>query len=144
MNVSIRHAKSADFGVIADLLNELGFPASKKEVGARLKVVESLTTDAVFVAVAAGKVVGCLSLHVMPYFTSGNRVCRVMTLVVQEAMRNQGIGKELIRTAEVFAREVGCSAIEVTSADYREDAHRFYTRLGYPKTSVKFFKEIDP
>jgi len=144
MNFSIRHAESTDYGVIADLLFELGFPATNSEVEARLKEVEKLPSDAVFVAVVADQVVGFLSLHVMSYFTSGDRVCRVMTLIVQEKMRNQGIGKELIEAAEEFARVEGCSAIEVTSANYREDAHAFYAHLGYPRTSVKFFKVFNP
>jgi GNAT superfamily N-acetyltransferase len=143
MIISTRRVRSTDISDLAALLEELGFPATTAEIESRFTEVEQLPSDAVFVAVVEDQVVGFVSLHVMPYFTSGDRVCRVMTLVVQKAMRSQGIGKELIRTVEAFAREAGCSAIEVTSADYRKDAHAFYARQGYPQISVKFYKIID-
>lgn len=140
----IRHALKNDAAEIAHLLGELGYPAPAAEVESRLLEVETNPEDAVFVAENEGRVVGCLSLHIMPYFTLGSLVCRITALVVISSMRGRGIGKNLVRAAELYAQEKGCSAIEVTSADYRSRAHEFYTSLDYPRTSVKFFKSISP
>ena len=144
MEYTIREAVEADLEPIAGLLAELGYPASVREVERRLREVEQHPPDAVLTAIFDRQVVGFVSLHVMPYFTSGDRVCRVTALVIKEGMRGRGIGRSLMRAVERQAREVGCTAIEVTSADYRKEAHAFYERLGYPRTSVKFFKIIDP
>ncbi len=140
--ITIRHAISSDVEEIADLLGELGYPATETEVEERLKLAEYSSSDAVLVAKVGDRVVAFLSLHVIPYFTIGDRVGRVLAFAVEEAERNQGIGRQMMAAAEDQARKMGCKAIEVTSADYREGAHAFYARLGYPKTSVKFFKKL--
>src|SRR6476659_7266597 len=41
-----------------------------------------------------------------------------------------------------FAREHHCSGIEITSAEHRLDAHRFYQRLGFSRTSFRFFHAL--
>ena len=152
MKISIRQANSSDVEEIAGLLGELGYPSTETEIEARLKLVESSSSDAVIVATVGDvlavlgpprdRVVAFLSLHVIPYFTTGNLVGRVSAFAVEEAERYQGIGRQMMAAAEDQARKMGCKAIEVTSADHREDAHAFYARLGYPKTSVKFFKKL--
>jgi len=41
-----------------------------------------------------------------------------------------------------FAHERHCSGIEITSAEHRLDAHRFYQRLGFSRTSFRFFQAL--
>jgi predicted N-acetyltransferase YhbS len=143
MIVTVRPVTETDVSDIADLPGESGFPAKDSEVESRLIAIQASDDDVVLVAEGEGRVVGCMSLHLMNYFTFNKRVCRITTLIVDSSLRNQGIGKELILAAESFARQKDCLAIEVTSADYRTGAHQFYAQLGYPKTSVKFFKIVD-
>ena len=142
MEISIRHANKSDSESIAALLGELGFPTANLEVVERLKLVESSSSDVVFVAEVEEQVVAFLSLHVIPYFNIGRPVGRVSALVVSDSVQQRGIGRKLMKAAEDLATELGCVAVEVTSANFRKGAHEFYTRLGYPETSVKFFKYI--
>ena len=142
MELLIRQAAKTDAGAIAGLLGELGYPTESDSVLKWLKTLEISTSDVVFVGEIRGSVVAFLSLHVIPYFTTGELVGRVLALAVKEEARNQGIGRAMMGAAEEQARKMGCKAVEVTSADYREGAHAFYARLGYPKTSAKFFKRI--
>jgi GNAT superfamily N-acetyltransferase len=107
-----------------------------------LKFAENSSSDAVIVVTIGNRVIAFLNLHVIPYFTTGDLVGRVSAFAVEVSARNQGIGRQMMAAAEGQARKMGCKAIEVTSADYRDGAHVFYKRLGYPKTSVKFFKEL--
>jgi predicted N-acetyltransferase YhbS len=143
MKVAVRPVTEAYIGEVSYLLDELGFPVEDSEVESRLIDIQARDDDVVLVAEGEGRVVGCVSFHLMNYFTFNKRVCRITTLIVDSSLRNQGIGKELILAAESFARQKDCLAIEVTSADYRTGAHQFYAQLGYPKTSVKFLKIVD-
>lgn len=140
--ISIRQAISSDVEEIAGLLGQLGFPSTETEVEARLKLTESSPSDVIIVATAGDRMVAFLSLHVIPYFTTGDLVGRVSTLVVKEDSRNQGIGRQMMAAAEDQARKMGCKAIEITSADYRKGAHVFYARIGYTRTSVKFVRKL--
>ena len=142
MKISIRQGVISDAEDIVDLLGELGYSSTGADVEARLNLVKGSSSDAIIVATRWNRVIAFLSLHVIPYFTTGDLVGRVSAFAVKESARNQGIGRQMMAAAEEQAREMGCKAIEVTSADHREGAHAFYTRLGYPKTSATFFKKL--
>jgi len=62
-------------------------------------------------------------------------------MVVEEGLRSQGIGAALVRAAEAWLKERGCGVIEVTSNLVRTDAHRFYERIGYERTSLRFARD---
>ena len=55
---------------------------------------------------------------------------RIVALVVSTACRGQGIGRQLAGAAEKAAGELGCIAMEVTSARSRTESHSFYRSLG--------------
>lgn len=65
-------------------------------------------------------------------------------LVVDDAGRRQGIGTRLLQAAEVVAREMGCTRIELDSGFHREEAHQFYAGLGYERRAVLFSKSLLP
>jgi GNAT superfamily N-acetyltransferase len=65
-------------------------------------------------------------------------VGRVTALVVEASSRGCGIGRALMEAAERWTAEQGCVLIEVTSNQRRVDAHRFYEKLGYERTSFRF------
>ena len=90
----------------------------------------------------ASEVIGLVSAELVPYFPNGSTICRVTGLVVSTHHRGQGIGEKLVTGAADFARERHCSGIEITSAEHRLDAHRFYQRLGFSRTSLRFFHAL--
>jgi GNAT superfamily N-acetyltransferase len=69
---------------------------------------------------------------------------QVMGLVVDDAVRSGGIGRELVRSAEAWAAARGCGRMLVGTRVTRKRAHRFYEREGYAvlKTSYFFEKEL--
>jgi GNAT superfamily N-acetyltransferase len=69
-------------------------------------------------------------------------VGRISMMVVDTALRSRGIGAELVGAAEQALAEQGCYMVEVTSHLRRTEAHRFYERLGYERTSVRLAKEL--
>ena len=96
----------------------------------------------VLVAELDGAVVGCLSTSVMRVLHRPAPVGRISMMVVDEALRSRGIGAGLVRAAEAALAAQGCHMVEVTSHVRRSEAHRFYERLGYAKTSVRLAKEL--
>lgn len=141
--IIIRDAETDDTGAITGLLAELGYPQDRSALETRIKKMSKRMNDRILVAVRESRIVGVLSLHIMPMFHLRGRVCRVTSLVVSEEYRKKYIGRRLMDMAEAYARASGCVQIEVTSNARRADAHLFYDRLGYTEESRIFKKELD-
>ena len=139
--VSVRPIEARDAGAVAELLTELGYPTSEREVGDRIAGAGH-DAEFTFVAESAGEVRGCVSGYVAPYFPRGTLMCRVTALVVSAAQRTRGIGKALMATAAAHARNSGCPALEVTTSENRTASHRFYEALGFVHTSRRYLREL--
>ena len=139
--MKIRPACEADSADIASLLEELGYQASPAQVRDRLKTAEPLSTLHL-VAESGGSIVACLSACLVPYFPDGSTLCRITAMVVSSAYRRTGIGGALVEAASKYARQQGCSGLEVTSAERRIDAHRFYEGNGFFRTSSRFHRPL--
>lgn len=98
--------------------------------------------DAVLVAERDGAVIGCLSMSLMRVLHRPAPVGRISMMVVDEASRSRGIGAQLVRAAEQALAGQGCYMVEVTSNVRRTEAHRFYEKLGYEKTSVRLARTL--
>jgi GNAT superfamily N-acetyltransferase len=66
----------------------------------------------------------------------------VFDLVTAGHARSKGHGARLLAFVEDFARENRCLAVALSSGLAREDAHRFYEREGYHKTSFVLLKHL--
>ena len=123
-------------------VTELGYPST--EADARDRLVRSLrsATSYCLVAEVAAEVVGLISVELVFYFPTGSTICRITSLVVSSQHRGHGLGQKLLTAAIDFAREHHCSGLELTSAEGRVDAHRFYRRLGFSRTSFRFFQTV--
>ena len=69
-------------------------------------------------------------------------VGRITALVVDAALRGQGIGRLLVAQAQASFTRAGCGLIEITSHHRHSQAHAFYEHIGYPQTSLRFAKSI--
>lgn len=143
MPPSIRLAIPADVGAITSLLTQLGYPASEGEMAARLTAMTRIgPPDRVMVCEVDGTVAGVMTLHLTPELHRAKPIGRVTALVVHENARGRGVGAAMMAEAERILRADGAGLLEVTSNMRRTDAHRFYERLGYQKTSFRFAKEL--
>ena len=126
---------------LAALSGELGYPATEKEIRARLSQLKPASTHAVFVAETADGVIGWL--HV-----SRNHLLEIPVraeingLVVSSTARSRGAGRLLLEAAEEWARKHKCTGMSVRSNVIRDRAHAFYEREGYEhyKTQKAFRK----
>lgn len=141
MPLIVRPAQPSDCHSLAELIGQLGYAATAEEAAARLATMTG-EGHAVLIAELDGAVVGCLSTSTMRVLHRPAPVGRISMMVVDEALRGRGIGAALVRAAEQALAAQGCYMVEVTSNMRRTDAHRFYERLGYERTSVRLAKEL--
>ena len=127
--------------MLARLIGELGYAIEAAEAVERLAAMAA-EGRAVLVAELDGAVVGCLSTSAMRVLHRPAPVGRISMMVVDETWRSRGIGAALVRAAERALAAQGCYMVEVTSHVRRTEAHRFYERLGYDKSSVRLAREL--
>lgn len=84
------------------------------------------------VAVLKDSVVGVVQVTFIPSLTYLGRWRATLEGVrVESSVRSQGVGTALLRYAIGRAMERGCRLVQLTTDKAREDALRFYGRLGF-------------
>lgn len=142
--VTVRSACVGDAERIAELCQQLGYPASREEVQRRLNQIQQDEQHAVYVAeLSNGHLVGWVHVHVRKLVIT-DRLAEIGGLVADEGHRRRGVGRLLMQQAEQWARKKGCWAVYLRSNVTREDAHVFYEGIGYSnvKTSIAFRKAL--
>ena len=84
----------------------------------------------VLLAVDGDKIVGLASVYADFLSIRYGKRCWLQDLVVSKSRRSEGIGALLLDAAADWARERGCTHLELSSGIGRLDAHRFYLRAG--------------
>jgi N-acetylglutamate synthase-like GNAT family acetyltransferase len=141
--VTLRDARPDDAERIAELLGQLGYPAEGRIVRRRLERLATSPADRTWLAERDGEIVGLAGLHVSDSLEHDGPVGKISEIVIDERLRAQGIGAALMAEAEREARRRGCVLLFLTTADRREEAHRFYRRLGFAETGRRFAKPLD-
>ncbi|MEZ7002009.1 N-acetyltransferase family protein [Streptomyces sp. AD55] len=91
------------------------------------------------VAVRDGRAVGTLQLTVVPGLSRRGATRSIIESVrVHADERGSGLGTQLIEWAIAESRRQGCHLVQLTSDRTREDAHRFYERLGFSPSHTGF------
>jgi GNAT superfamily N-acetyltransferase len=138
----IRIATPADTPALAALATHLGYPSTEAEMAARLEKIFGRDDYETFVAEREGRVVGFAGvMHGLSYVYDPP-YARLLSLVVEPGERGRGTGAALMREAERWAREHGSGSLHLTTALYREGAHRFYEGLGYERTGARYLKKL--
>ncbi|HEY0181002.1 MAG TPA: GNAT family N-acetyltransferase [Dokdonella sp.] len=141
---TIRCARTYDAAALAALAGELGYPATRREIVARLAAIEARADACVLVAEdAEGRVVGWLHVAETAHLVDAAGA-EILGLVVAAHARGSGIGAELVCAGEAWARRRGAERMTVRSRVERTRAHDFYARNGYArrKTQVVFSKPL--
>jgi predicted N-acetyltransferase YhbS len=139
----IRSAKISDADAIVPLLAELGYPASSREVVARLDRLATTENSLVLVAERDNEVVGLVTGHMFASIHTTGPVAWLTTLVVRDDAQALGVGRELVAAVEKWAQRNGAVRISVTSGNHRAGAHKFYERCGYESSGVRLTKVLD-
>lgn len=127
---------------IARLLTVLGHPTTESEVLLRWPEWSDQANSALVAERANGTLAALATLHQTFVLHRPRPVGRITAMVVDAADRGKGLGRAVVRAAEVELGRVGCGLLEITSNLRRADAHAFYERVGYERTSVRLAKTL--
>lgn len=147
--LAVRDAVENDLGRIIELLSD-DFLGSTREASAdRQSVAEAYRTafeaieaspdNRLLVACLGDDVVGTFQLTMIPglSFTGGLRA-QIEAVRIDESLRGQGAGKQMIEFGIAEARDAGCCMVQLTMNKQREETLRFYERLGFVATHEGF------
>ncbi|MFC9303397.1 GNAT family N-acetyltransferase [Streptomyces albidoflavus] len=141
----IRRAEASDVAAIVTMLADDPLGATREspdDLTPYLAAHTRLAADPnqhLVVAERAGKVVGTLQLTLIPGLSRRAATRSLIEGVrVHADERGSGLGTLLIEWAVETSRAEGCQLVQLTSDATREDAHRFYERLGFVASHVGF------
>jgi GNAT superfamily N-acetyltransferase len=84
-----------------------------------------------------GEVVGTLQLSFLPHLVlRGGERAQIEAVRVRSDRRGSGLGEAMVTWAVEQARQRGCLLVQLTTNAGREDAHRFYERLGFAASHI--------
>ena len=138
---------AADAPAVALLSEQLGYDSLPPElVAERLDRFGRSRDHGCFVAERSSVLLGWVDVFSVSMLISPQFFAEIGGLVVDTNARRQGVGRALVRQAEVWANEHGFAEVRLRSGLHRTEAHEFYQSLGYElaKTSHLFRKDLVP
>lgn len=129
-------------GLCELIRNELGYTDVTAD-DVRGSIEKMLDSDDYFTIVVEenGDICGYISA-VREVSLEAGEYYRVIGLAVKSDYQGQGLGTALLTLAESNAKIKGARLITLSSQFKRTEAHEFYEKLGYTKTSYAFKKYI--
>ena len=106
------------------------------------EIVESPATVLFMARDDDGRYVGTLTLALFLIPTA--RRAWIEDVVVDDAVRGQGVGEALNRAALDRAKQAGAKTVDLTSRPSREAANRLYQRIGFKLRDTNVYRyELD-
>ena len=140
---TIRRADVSDAMAIANLLTILGHPTTPYSIESRWHLWMGAGNLALVAVNLQNEIVGTATLHEMVVLHRPKPVGRITALVIAPNLRGQGIGSALVHHAETYFTDRGCGILEITSNQKLTQAHAFYEKLGFERTSIRLAKQLD-
>ncbi|GAB2929304.1 GNAT family N-acetyltransferase [Streptomyces sundarbansensis] len=144
-DLDIRPATPDDLPAVVAMLADDPLGAQRESPGDLApyqKALQRLADDPnqhVVVAVRRDRVVGTLQLTIVPGLSRRGSTRSIIEGVrIHGDERGSGLGTQLIQWALDESRRQNCQLVQLTSDATREDAHRFYERLGFTASHVGF------
>lgn len=89
------------------------------------------------------KTIGTIQLTFIPGIAmKGAKRLLIEAIRVDNSFLNQGIGTKMMEWAIEEGMKRGCKIAQLTSNQLRQDAHRFYEKLGFKPTHYGFKKYL--
>ena len=75
-------------------------------------------------------------------FTFAMRYLLIDQISVRPAEQGKGIGAALLNQAEILAKELKVSRIQLDSWGFNTDAHGFFEKMGFEKFNYRFWRKL--
>jgi GNAT superfamily N-acetyltransferase len=141
----VRRAVRADVPAIVELIaaDQIGATRDGGDLAPYERAFAQIDADPSQLLVAvtddSRAVVGTLQLTFIPGLARrGGLRAQIEAVRIREDLRGRGLGHALFAWAIEAARERGCALVQLTSDKRREEAHRFYGRLGFTASHEGF------
>src|SRR5437867_11196284 len=132
----IRQMQPHDVERVANLVTELGYPATAVDIARRFERIDGCDNQILLVADADGEAVAWIHVAAHAYLEH-DASAEILGLVVTDQQRGGGIGTALVGAAESWALRQGCGLLRVRSRVIRERAHAFYERHGFQRIKTQ-------
>lgn len=129
-----RHPPELFLQQLIELFYSAGVDISLKEIHSRLDKLPR--EDRLILAVDGENLYGYAHLHIAHDLVNAETAV-VVSVLVREDHRRQGIGSRLVSAAETWARQSGRSRLLLRTDVIRTDAHAFFVAQGYEGSSTK-------
>ncbi len=136
-----RHPPYIFLQQLVGLLNSEKFDVSLEEIKKRIDKLPD--KDRLFLAVEGEHLYGYAHLRIA-YDLVDTETAVVVSVIVREDRRREGIGSRLIAAAETWARQSGRSRLLLRTDVIRTGAHAFFVALGYEgsSTQLEFIRHL--
>ena len=144
-NIRFRSAKRSDLPFIVRMLadDDLGSRRERYEdplpeaYYAAFEQIEHDPNHELIVAERNGEVIGTLQLMFLPSISyQGGLRAQIESVRVDRQFQSQGIGSAMMQWSIQRAKQRGAHLVQLTTHKTREEAHRFYERLGFQGTHL--------
>lgn len=138
--ISFRLATRADLPSIVRMLadDDLGSQRERYEdplpqpYYSAFEQIHSDPNHELIVAERNGEAIGTLHLMYLPSISyQGGLRAQIESVRVDKRLQSQGIGSAMMRWSIDRAKQRGAHIVQLTTHKSRDDAHRFYERLGF-------------
>jgi len=138
--ILFRSARRADLPSIVRMLADDDLGSQRERYESPLpesyySAFEQINNDPnheLIVAERNGEVIGTLHLMFLPSVSfQGGLRAQVESVRVDKRFQSQGIGSEMMKWSVERAKQRGAHVVQLTTHKTREEAHRFYERLGF-------------
>jgi GNAT superfamily N-acetyltransferase len=150
--IILRRAESRDVaGIVAllaaDRLRAATESTAESARGGYDRAFQAIDADPAHLLVVGtdvgGRIVATMQLTVLPGLArAGASRLQIEAVRVHESLRGNGVGGAMIDWAIDEGRRRGASLVQLTSDNARDDAHRFYERLGFTASHTGFKRSI--
>ncbi len=134
-----------DLPRVATLSAQLGYPFPTEVLGKRFSLISKDPDIQLYVMKNSyDSVIGWIQVNRESSSLLSEPRAEISALIVDQLFQGQGIGRALLKQAEIWAEEKGLPLIRIRSNTNRTEAHQFYQKQGYDiqKSWHLFTKEI--
>ncbi|RBP95458.1 ribosomal protein S18 acetylase RimI-like enzyme [Cytobacillus firmus] len=96
------------------------------------KAIVAQAGNQIILAIDGQAVIGCLQLTIIPGLArQGMKRAQIEGVRVDQRCRGKGVGEALFKEAIAIAKSEESGLVQLTTDKQRDDAHRFYNKLGF-------------